>query len=161
MSVEALRFPSREARAALGRPPAADNLPAGLCDALARIPSGLHVLWTGDQPTGRANSRMAQLLACLPEIGAPVSLRVLLQRVAARFSLDGEVLCHYRQAIRQHQAAKPAVVLLLEKTLQGEFIAVCDVPFAGALDRRVRAGATVVNRGDGSCALPLRPTPSL
>lgn len=125
--------------------------PALLTEALARTPLNYFVVWTGAPATGRASSVRARAFDCIQEVGVPVSLRELLQRAARIEGLWGLEPDAVRSAVRQHQFAKPAVLMLVEKNASGEYRAVSDIPFAGALHRRFAAGSVVVDR-DGVCA---------
>lgn len=112
-------------------------------EALGRTPLDQYVLWTGQDACGRAGSLRARAFNCLRDSGAPLSLRMFLQQVAQAEGLDPDAV---RGAIRQHQTAKPAVLFLLSRLASGDFVAVTDIPFAGALNRRIRAGELVFDR---------------
>ncbi|MDB5465276.1 MAG: hypothetical protein JWQ46_38 [Phenylobacterium sp.] len=56
-----------------------------------------------------------------------------------------------RSAVRLHQQAKPAVLLLVERRPSGDYVAVADIPFAGALNRRISAGEIVLDRQGARC----------
>lgn len=115
-------------------------------DALRRTPLSHHVVWTGQPGVGRPDSLRARAFACVPEIGVPIPLRMLMQRAAR---LDGQTGLHpdsVRSAVRQHQVAKPAVLFLVEKAPSGDYVAVSDIPYAGATNRRIRQGEVVLDR---------------
>jgi hypothetical protein len=117
-----------------------------LDEALRRTPMNQYVIWTGIAASGRASSLRARAFACVREVGTPVSLRMLMQRAARIDGLRGLNPDSVRSAVRQHQIARPAVLFLVEKAPSGDFVAVADIPFAGAVDRRLRAGDVVVDR---------------
>ncbi|WP_133255006.1 hypothetical protein [Phenylobacterium hankyongense] len=119
---------------------------AVLADALARTPLDHYVIWTGRDPAVQSGSLRSRAFACVCEVGAPVSLRTLMQRAS---KLDGQAGLHpdaVRSAVRLHQQAKPAVLLLVERRPSGDYVAVADIPFAGALNRRFSAGEVVLDR---------------
>lgn len=118
-------------------------LPRAFSEALGRTPMDHYVIWTGQEACGRPGSLRSRAFACLTEVGAPVSLRMFLQTVAQIEGLDPDGV---RGAVRQHQAAKPAVVFLVSRLPSGDFVAVTDIPYAGAVDRRIRAGEVVLDR---------------
>lgn len=113
---------------------------AELDDALRRTPLNHFVLWTGQPAAGRSNSLRARAFACIHEVGEPVSLRTLLQRAARLEGCRGLDPDAVRSAVRQHQTAKPAVLLLLERRAGGGYFAVTDAPHAGAVNRPLAAG---------------------
>jgi hypothetical protein len=123
-------------------------------EGLARTPLDHYVLWTGQDACGRAGSLRARAFGCLSESGVPISLRMFLQRVAIAEGLEPDAV---RGAIRQHQTAKPTVLLLLSRLPSGDYVAVTDVPFAGAVNQRLRAGEIVVDRS-GALRLGALPT---
>lgn len=123
--------------------PAAPALPRAFSEALGRTPMDHYVIWTGQDACGRAGSLRSRAFACLREVGVPISLRLFLQQVAQIEGLDPDGV---RGAVRQHQAAKPAVVFLVSRLSTGDFVAVTDIPYAGALNRRIRAGEVVLDR---------------
>jgi hypothetical protein len=120
--------------------------PEVLTEALARTPAHHHVVWTGRELEGRAGSLRSRSLRCVIEAGAPVPLRVLLQRAANLEGGEGYDPDTVRSAVRLHQTAKPAVYLLVERLASGDYVAVTDIPFAGSLTRRVRAGEVLLDR---------------
>lgn len=121
--------------------------PRVLDEALRRTPMDHYVVWTGGDACGRRpDSVRARTFGCVGEIGVPVSLRMLMQRAARLDGLTGVNPDSVRTAVRQHQTARPAVLLLVEKRPSGEFVAVTDIPFAGSVDRRLRAGQVVLDR---------------
>jgi len=147
----------------LGRPPSratgADGARQGLkvisqsvlSEALGRTPLDQYVIWTGAAACGRSNSVRARAMACVHEIGVPVSLRTLMQRAArleGEMGLDPDVV---RSAVRQHQFAQPAVVFLVRKTPSGDYVAVTDIPFAGDLKHRIKEGGAVMDRHGAMC----------
>lgn len=117
-----------------------------LMEALARTPLDAHVVWTGEAACGRDNSVRAQAMACIPEPGKAMSLRALLQRAArleGDYGLDPDLV---RNALRQHQSARPAVMFLLKRQASGDFVALTDVPFAGGKSLRISAGSLILDR---------------
>ena len=67
-----------------------------------------------------------------------------------------------RSCIRSHQGAKPAVLLLVERRSSGDFVAVTDIPHAGAPRQSVRAGEVLVDsRGVLQLGAPSGPRPRL
>jgi hypothetical protein len=121
-----------------------------LNDALARTPLEHHVIWSGVPAATRGPSLRGRAIGCIHEVGRPISLRVLLQRAARIRDGQGVDPDLARGAIRQHQSAKPAVLLLIEKRPTGEFVAVTDIPFPWGAHRPIRAGEVVVT-GNGEC----------
>lgn len=120
--------------------------PEVFTEAIARTPAQHYVIWTGRELEGREGSLRSRSLKVLTEAGAPIPLRVLLQRAArleGERGLDPDAV---RSGVRLHQAAKPAVYLLVEKLASGDYAAVTDIPFAGSLTRRVRAGEVILDR---------------
>lgn len=120
--------------------------PAALSAALGRTPLDQFVIWTGRTACGSPESVRGRAMACIEEVGVPVSLRTLMQRAAR---LDGEVGLDpdvVRSAVRQHQCAQPAVVFLVRRLPCGDYVAVTDIPFAGALNQRVEAGGLIMGR---------------
>lgn len=121
-----------------------------LADGIRRTPLEQYVIWTGDELHGLPNSRIGRTLACVTEIGQPVSLRALVQRAAR---LDGDFGVPpdaVRNAVRQHQSARPTVLMLVERRPNGDFTAVADIPFAGAAGRRIRGGEVVLSARDAA-----------
>ncbi|RAK60389.1 hypothetical protein DJ021_11520 [Phenylobacterium hankyongense] len=133
----------------------AEVVPASvLADAVGRTPLQHYVLWTGRPAIGQPGSLRSRAFGCVHEVGVPVSLRVLLQRAAR---LDGAAGLNpdvVRNGVRLHQAARPTVVILLERRSSGEFVTVTDIPHAGALHRPLRAGEVVID-ARGACRLDL------
>lgn len=121
-----------------------------LDDAIARTPPNQYVLWNGRPALSRGPSLRARAIACVHEVGVPVSFRVLLQRAARLRDGHGLNPDLVRSAIRQHQFAKPAVLLLVEKRPNDEFVAVTDIPYPDGLGRPIAAREVIVPR-DGSC----------
>lgn len=118
---------------------------AALADGIRRTPLDHFVIWTGDIPHVQPGSRIGRALACVDQPGVPLSLRALVQR-AARVEGDfGVPPDAVRNAVRQHQAAQPAVLFLVERRPSGDFVAVTDIPFAGAGLRRFRSGDVVLS----------------
>jgi hypothetical protein len=124
-----------------------------LTEAIARAPSDHYVIWTGEPCNGQAGSLRSRALACLTEVGQAFPLRTLMRRAA---SLDGGGLNPdaVRSAVRMHQMARPAVYLLVKRLGSGEFVAVADIPFATAGERRVIAGQPLMDR-QGRLLLPV------
>jgi len=117
---------------------------AELLEAIARVPLDHHVVWTGAPCASQAGSMRSRALACITEVGRPVTLRVVLQRAAdveagAGFNPDA-----VRSAVRLHQAARPAAYLLVRRTAAG-FVAVADIPFPAGGSRRIAAGDLVMD----------------
>jgi hypothetical protein len=61
-----------------------------------------------------------------------------------------------RNAVRQHQMAQSAVLLLLVRRPCGDLVAVTDIPFASGGLRRVRAGDVVLSARDAVRAAAAR-----
>jgi hypothetical protein len=125
-----------------------DNL---LTRALSRVPLNHFVIWTGELPNCQRGSLRARALACVREAGKPLSFRRLIQRAAR---LDGDIGLHpesVREAIRQHQSAKPAVLWLVERQPSGDYTAVTDILYGGSEGLRIPAGALVVSRTGRLC----------
>jgi hypothetical protein len=115
----------------------------GFLGAIARTPLDQYLIWTGSRPVTRGRSLRACALACVQEVGVPVPLRLVVQRaVRMRSDLHPDAV---REAMRQHQSANDAVVLLLRKRADGAFVAVTDIRNAVDLGRRVNAGEVVVD----------------
>jgi hypothetical protein len=129
-----------------------------LAEALGRTPLNHYVIWNGAAAVGRASSVRARAFDCIREIGVPVSLRAMIQRAARLEGSMGLEPDNVRSALRQHQFAKPAVLMLVEKRPSGEYVAVTDIPFAGSLQRRISAGGVVMDR-HGVCAVTLHGAP--
>jgi hypothetical protein len=131
----------------------AEVVPASvLTDALGRTPLHHYVLWTGRPAIGQAGSLRSRAFGCIHEVGVPVSLRVLLQRAARLDGAAGLDPDAVRSAVRLHQMARPAVLILLERRAAGEFVAVTDIPHAGALHLGLRAGEVLID-ARGACRL--------
>lgn len=126
---------------------AAELVPdAVLTSALVRTPIDLHVIWTGGEIVCQPGSLRSRALACVTEIGRPISLRTVLQRAAQLedgMGLDPNTV---RSSVRLHQTSKPAVVLLVRRLPSGDYVAVTDIPYAGSVDRRLSAGDLVLDR---------------
>jgi hypothetical protein len=116
-----------------------------LIEALSRTPADHHVIWTGEVCGGQAGSLRSRALACIREVGVPVPLRVIQRRAA---KLDGDMGLDplaVRNAVRLHQAARPAVYLLVRRLFSADFVAVADIPIP-ASGRRISAGDVVMDR---------------
>ena len=120
--------------------------PAALEKGLAATPLDHYVIWTGDDACGQAGSLSQKAFACIREAGVPVSLRTLIQRAARLEGDRGLDPLAVRDSVRRHQAAKPAVLLLVERRRSGEFIAITDIPHAGVIHRRVCAGDVLLDK---------------
>jgi hypothetical protein len=130
--------------------------PAELADGIRRTPLDHFVIWTGDTPQVQPNSRIGRALACIDAPGVPVSLRELVQRAARMEGEYGVTPDAVRNAVRQHQMAQAAVLLLLARRPCGDLVAVTDIPFASGGLRRVRAGDVVVSARDAVRAAAAR-----
>jgi len=118
-----------------------------LTEALARTPAEHHVIWTGHPPGVRDGSMRSRALACIQEVGVPVSLRVVMTR-AARISdelgFDPDAV---RSAVRMYQIARPAVYLLVRRLYSNDFVAVADIPYPAGCSGRIASGELVLGRG--------------
>jgi hypothetical protein len=118
-----------------------------LTEAIARTPAEHHVIWTGHPPVVRGGSMRSRALACVQEIGVPVSLRVIMTR-AARISdelgFDPDAV---RSAVRMCQMARPAVYLLVNRLFSNDFVAVADIPYPAGCSGRIASGEVVLGRG--------------
>jgi hypothetical protein len=123
-----------------------------LVDGLRRTPMEQFVIWTGESMHGWATSRTGRALSCVAEAGVPISLRTLVQRAARIEGEHGLSPDAVRNAVRQHQAAQPAVLLLVERRPCGDFVAVTDIPFAGVRLQRVREGDVVMTAKQAAMA---------
>jgi len=122
-----------------------------LTRALSRVPLNHFVIWTGELPNSQRGSLRDRALACVREVGKPLSLRIVIQRAAR---LEGDRGLHpeaVREAVRQHQSAKPAVLWLVERQPSGDFTAVTDIRHAGGEGLRVPAGGLVISRAGRLC----------
>lgn len=122
-----------------------------LGEALARAPMDHYLIWNGQAAYGQDQSVRARAMACIDEVGVPVSLRTVMQRAAridGDMGLDPDLV---RSAVRQHQCARPTVVFLVRRLASGEFIAVTDIPFAGDLAHRTKAGDLIMDRMGRLC----------
>ena len=119
--------------------------PALHSESLARTPLEQYVIWTGREAAGQRGSLRLRAFACIREVGQPVSLRTLIQRAARLDGLCGLDPDAVRSGVRLHQIAKPAVLFLAERRASGEFVAVADIPYAGAMDRRILAGEVLID----------------
>lgn len=125
-----------------------------LTAAIARTPLDHYVVWTG-LPCGRQRGSLRErALSCISEVGAPVALRMVIQRAAVIESGLGLHPDNVRAAVGMHQAANPAVYLLVRRTPLNEFVAVFDIPFPGGLPP-ISAGQVIVGR-DGAYRLASR-----
>ena len=124
--------------------PCEGAFPAGLAEAIARTPLHYYVLWSGEPFRGRRGSVAERAFRCIPQPGRAILLRELLLR-AARLD-DGSELkpCAIREAIRAHQNAKPAVMLLLERQRAGDLAAATDVPYPAGFFGPIRKGQIIV-----------------
>lgn len=115
-----------------------------LAEGLRRTPLEQCVVWTGEQLHGLSHSRIARVLGCISEVNTPIPLRVLIQR-AARIEGDAGVPPDaLRNAVRQHQSAQPAVLLLVERRPCGDYAALFDIPFPSGRRGRMPAGTVVI-----------------
>jgi hypothetical protein len=121
-----------------------------LTEAIARTPSDHYVIWTGEPCNGQAGSLRSRALACIAEVGQAIPLRTLMRR-AASLGDGGLNPDAVRSAVRMHQAARPAVYLLVRRLGSGEFVAVADIPFAAG--RRIAPGEPLMDR-QGRLLLP-------
>ena len=138
--------------------PCEGAFPAGLAEAIARTPLHYYVLWSGEPFRGRPGSVADRAFRCIPQPGRAILLRELLLR-AARLP-DGSRLkpCAVREAVRAHQNAKPAVMLLLERRLAGDLAAATDVPYPAGFAGPIRRGQVIVPR---ELATPVLPTETI
>jgi hypothetical protein len=86
----------------------------------------------------------SRALACITEVGRPVSLRAVLQRAAELETGAGFNPDAVRSAVRLHQTARPAAYLLVRKR-GAEYVAVTDVPFPAGGGRRISTGDVVMD----------------
>jgi hypothetical protein len=123
-----------------------------LAAAIVRTPLDHYVVWTGD-PRGRQRGSLRErALSCITEVGVPVSLRTLMHRAAQIDCGAGLHPKSVRCAVRMHQAASPAVYLLVRRTPLKDYVAVCDIPFPSGL-APISAGEVVIGR-DGAWRMP-------
>jgi hypothetical protein len=117
---------------------------SALLDAIARTPLELYVLWTGSPALTRGRSVLARVFECMQEVGVPIPLRAVVQGVARL----GDGVClqpdAVREAVRRHQSANAAVLLLLRRRGDGAFLAATDILHAVDLGRRISAGELVL-----------------
>ncbi len=106
------------------------------------------MVWTGHACGGQEGSLRARALACVREVGAPVSLRLLLQRAAAIEPSGGLDPDAVRNAVRMHQTARPAVYLLVKRLPSRDFVAVTDIPWPAGVRAPISAGGLVVDAVD-------------
>lgn len=114
--------------------------------AMARTPLDHFVIWDGSSCGAQPNSLRSRALACVTEIWSPLSMRALLQRAACssgELGLDPDTV---RSAVRMHQSARPAAYLLVRRTLNGDYVAVTDVPWPSTTAAPLRAGDLVLDR---------------
>jgi hypothetical protein len=101
----------------------------------------------------------SRALACVQEIGVPVSLRVVMTR-AARISdelgFDPDAV---RSAVRMCQMARPAVYLLVSRLFSNDFVAVADIPYPAGCSGRIASGEVVLGRGVRRFSLPQSDAP--
>jgi hypothetical protein len=116
-----------------------------LVEAIARTPADQYVIWTGDPCGSQPGSLRSRALACIAEVGRPVPLRDLIRRAAKVEAGAGFNPDSVRNAVRMHQAARPAVYLLVSRRPSGAFMAVSDIPFPGGMSRRIDAGDMVMD----------------
>lgn len=143
--------------------PSEDGFPAGLAEAIARTPLHYYVLWSGEPFRGRAGSVAERAFRCIPEAGRAILLRELLLRAARLY--DGVRLkpCAVREAVRAHQNAKPAVMLLLERQRGGDLAAAADVPYPAGFVGPIRRGQIIVPKASATSVPPadlMRPRPA-
>jgi len=118
---------------------------------LQRTPASQYVIRTGHHYNNKQGSLRSAALRHVTEITRPVPLAEVLRR-AARF--DGDIgfdPATAQSGIRLHQGAKPAVYLLVERDLAGDYRAVREIPFAGPLQLRIAAGSIVMDRNGRFC----------
>jgi len=116
-----------------------------LADGIARTPIDHYVLWSGRAAGGRDGSLRTRALECVPEVGVVVSLREVLQRAARAGGDTGLRPDLVRDAIRQHQMARPACYLLVRRRSEGDFIAVTRIPWPAGLGRPIVEGERVAD----------------
>jgi len=63
--------------------------------------------------------------------------------VAGELGLDPDTV---RKSIHTHQSARPAAYLLVRRTLEGDYLAVADVPWPAGQAGPIRAGDMVLDR---------------
>lgn len=98
------------------------------------------VIWTGGCNAAIGGSRVAVCLRLFERPWTPISLRQIVQRAASFASGRGLAPEAVRNALRQHQKARPAVLLLARRAPGGAFLAVYDIPSAGAVVGKISAG---------------------
>ena len=126
--------------------PYEDGFLGSVAEAIARTSPHHYVLWSGEPFRGRSGSIAERAFRCIPQPGQAILLRELLLRVARL--QDGSSLhpCAVREAVRSHQNAKPAVMLLLERQLAGDLVAATDVPYPASFSGPIRKGQIIVPR---------------
>jgi hypothetical protein len=101
------------------------------------------VIWTGQAHRGAASSRIGECVAAIEDIGPwmPAPLRALYQRVAA----SGRLLTpdEFKTALRLHQRACPAVLVLARRSGEGGWLAAYDIPMGMGGGRHLQAGAVI------------------
>lgn len=119
---------------------------AAVTEAIARTPIDHYVIWDGSACAAQRGSLRSRALSLIDEPWAPVPLRVLIQRAARLSETGGLDPDTVRSAVRLHQTARPAVYLLVRRTVSGDYLAVTDIPWPGPCPRPLRAGDLVLDR---------------
>ena len=119
---------------------------AAITEAIARTPLDHYILWDGSTCGAQQGSLRSRALAMVEEVLTPIPLRTLIQRAARITDCDGLDPAQVRSAVRLHQAARPAAYLLVRKTLNGDYLAVTDIPWPAASQRPIREGQVVLSR---------------
>lgn len=116
---------------------------AELMDAIARIPSDHYVVWTGHECGAQEGSLRSRTLRLVNVSHEPHSLRALALGAARLEGNGGFPPLAVRDAVRLHQTARPAVYLLVRRTVSGDFVAVTDIPYP-AQSAPIRAGEVIL-----------------
>lgn len=123
--------------------------PRVLARELNKTPSNHYVIWTGHPYGAQQGSLRSQALGLIKTVGTPVSLRTLLSQAASINGAFGFEPATVRSSVHLHQGAKPAVYLLVEKRPSGDYVALKEIPHAGAQLAHVNAGRVLIDRNGG------------
>jgi hypothetical protein len=116
-----------------------------LTEALARTPADYFVIWDGRPYRSRPGSASDRIFKLICEIWTPVALRTLILQ-AARAAEAMPSPDRIREAVRVHQAAKPACYYLVRRDRLGAYVAVTDIAWP-ASGERIRPGQIILGGG--------------